>query len=506
MKGRSGTKAAIDRENKIKSKTQRLAYLDEIKSFSYSPTGDNRTRDSLNHSEVIELCAHFILTKPLMQKLIVREFPILLVDESQDTNKHLMNSFFILQKGNPTIFALGLFGDLMQRIYSDGLPELGQNIPSDWVTPSKKMNHRCPKRVIKLINKIRNVVDNQEQYPRSDKIEGHVRFFIVNSSTTNKKLIEEEIRSKMATITNDPEWTQNNSEFKCLTLEHHMAANRMGFLDLFEPLYKNDKLKTGLLEGELSGLKFFTDIILPLVRAKNIDDNFEIARIVKEYSLFFRQDTLKKMDNQLAGIDTARIAVDKLLSLWEGNNSPRLIDILRNIAKSELFPIPRDLLPIAIRSDVEQSIAGQINPNVAEDVEDSEDENIKAWDLALSAKFNQLELYDDYVTEKSNFGTHQGVKGLEFSRVLVIIDDAEANGFMFSYDKLFGIKELSDNDLKNEKDGKDSGVARTRRLFYVTCSRAKQGLAIVAYTNNPRKLKENVLNNEWFTDDEIIEM
>ena len=46
------------------------------------------------------------------------------------------------------------------------------------------------------------------------------------------------------------------------------------------------------------------------------------------------------------------------------------------------------------------------------------------------------------------FGTHQGVKGLQFDRVLAILDDDEARGFLFSYEKLFGAKETSDTDKK----------------------------------------------------------
>lgn len=34
--------------------------------------------------------------------------------------------------------------------------------------------------------------------------------------------------------------------------------------------------------------------------------------------------------------------------------------------------------------------------------------------------------------------THQGVKGLEFPRVMVIMDDHEALGFPFKFDMLFG--------------------------------------------------------------------
>ncbi|MGY8684740.1 UvrD-helicase domain-containing protein [Bradyrhizobium sp. UFLA05-153] len=55
LKGRAGSKAASDRARSIDNKRRRLSNLDNIKRFVYSPTGDNRTRDSLNHAEVIAM-------------------------------------------------------------------------------------------------------------------------------------------------------------------------------------------------------------------------------------------------------------------------------------------------------------------------------------------------------------------------------------------------------------------------------------------------------------------
>ena len=112
--------------------------------------------------------------------------------------------------------------------------------------------------------------------------------------------------------------------------------------------------------------------------------------------------------------------------------------------------------------------------------------------------------YDDYVNHRTRFDTHQGVKGLEFDRVLVIIDDSEAKGFMFSYDKLFGVKNLSETDINNMAEGKETSINRTLRLFYVTCTRAKKSLAVVMYTNTPEKVKEEVIQKGWFKEEEIV--
>jgi DNA helicase-2/ATP-dependent DNA helicase PcrA len=85
---------------------------------------------------------------------------------------------------------------------------------------------------------------------------------------------------------------------------------------------------------------------------------------------------------------------------------------------------------------------------------------------------------------------------------MVIIDD-EMQGFLFSYEKLFGVKSLFDADLKNIKEGKETSLDRTRRLFYVPCSRAIKSLAIVVYTSNPAVVKNTILSNGRFEDYEI---
>ncbi len=498
QKGRAGTKAARDREKSIENKTKRLKSLENIKRITYNPNGDNRSRDSLNHNEVISIGAYFLTNKYLMQKILISKFPILLIDESQDTNKELMNAFLEVQMKHPTVFSLGLFGDTMQRIYTDGKIDLGINLPEDWATPAKIMNHRCPPRIIKLINKIRSEVDTQEQKSRTDKQEGFVRLFIFPSEI-NKANAETKVAERMAAITEDSLWSGTAADYKTLILEHHMAASRLGFIDMFEPLYKIDTLKTGLLNGSLPGLRLFTQLILPIIRANERGDQFAIARIVRISSpLISKKSIQASANNQLFHVQQARDAVKQLLYLWDEGKEPLSIDILQCVAKSKLFDIPDSLYPIAFRNYADQEVVEDIDDDIGR-----EEDEIEAWDNCLSTPISQIEAYDSYVTGQANFMTHQGVKGLEFPRVMVIIDDNESRGFLFSYEKLFGAKEKTAADFKNEKEGNDTSIDRTRRLFYVTCSRAEKSLAIIAYSAEPEMVRKFVLAEDWFEESEI---
>lgn len=465
-KGRAGTKVAADREAIIRQKNIRLDSLDYIRQFTYSPKGQNNTRDSLNHAEVIKIAADFLQAKPLMREILISRFPILFIDESQDTKQELMDALFAVQAIHGKQFSLGLFGDMMQRIYPDGKVDLGRNLPEDWLKPVKRINYRCPKRVVTLINKIRSQVDDQMQEPKVNQIEGQARLFIIPRNNVDKEVVENTIAVKMSEITNDELWHGITSDIKILILEHHMAASRMGFLNLFTALSKDKNGGIGLLDGTLPGIRFFTQLIMPLVKANAEDDAFTIARIIKQTSPLLDKKIIKDAENPNVIYQQVDRIIEFLLSLWKENQTPTLMNIIENIHKTGLFVLP-EIFSVILRA---KDLQGNDTEGVADEYNES---SIIAWQEALNCSWMELERYHVYISGQSRFGTHQGVKGLQFPRVMVIIDDEEARGFMFKYDKLFGVQALSDTDKSNLQDGKETSIDRTLRLFYVSCSRAE---------------------------------
>jgi len=71
-------------------------------------------------------------------------------------------------------------------------------------------------------------------------------------------------------------------------------------------------------------------------------------------------------------------------------------------------------------------------------------------------------------------------------------------------DKADDSDELFTSKQRIYSDGKETSVDRTRRLFYVICSRAMKSLAIVAYTDDMDKVKQTMLDNGWFNESEIL--
>jgi hypothetical protein len=106
---------------------------------------------------------------------------------------------------------------------------------------------------------------------------------------------------------------------------------------------------------------------------------------------------------------------------------------------ADLFEIPDILKPIVVLR------SSHTTSKPEDDEVDPLSVKLTALKDFLEAPFGQIRIYYKYVSGLASFDTHQGVKGLEFERVMVIIDDAEARGFMFGYNKLFGIEAASGN-------------------------------------------------------------
>ncbi len=506
-KGRAGTKAAMDRERGIATINKRLEWLIVPRRFTYNPNGDNFGTDSLSHSEVLKITAHFILTKPSMQAVLVNKYPFLLIDESQDTSKALIEAFFALAVSNRDRFALGLFGDTMQRIFPDGHPELGRNIPPNWARPVKRMNHRSTQRVVQLGNSLRSAVDKQRQVARDDSAQGTVRLFIISANAMDKPALEQKVRARMGELCEDPGWIESAAGVKTLTLEHHMAASRRGFLPMFQALDKDSRLSTGLRKGELAGLRIFTERVAPLLAASNAGDRFTVMAQLRKNSPLLQRSALANCDNPNDPLQSAREAVNALSAIDVAAPGTRFLDVLNCVAKHGLFEIPVALRPFADTETTAAPGPQELNVDTEDDEPDDEPEaspsSLQAWRAFLETSYNQVEPFAEYVGDTGPYGTHQGVKGLQFDRVLVVVDDSEARGFMFSYEKLFGAKAPTEDDRKRGAEGIETGIDRTRRLLYVTCTRAQKSLALVVYTENPDALASAVIRQGWFLEDEL---
>ncbi len=331
-------------QHKIASLKERLKGLESIIQFTYNPNGDNFGKDSLSHSEVIDISSDFLIHKPTLQKIVLSRYPFLLIDESQDTLKQFMEAILEFEKVHKGQIVIGLFGDTMQRIYGHGKSDLMESIPEYWKKPKKCMNHRSRERIIRLANAIRKDADGWSQRDRANKSGGHVAAYIVPVTTADKSALEGRICKDLAERTSDPDWT-DMKVVKMITVEHHMAAERLGFKTLFSAIDPVSTLRTGFRDGSLAALRFFTELVLPLVNAHQEGSHYAVMSILRSQSpLLSRTQLQLKKDTIKTSMEIVRRAVSVLTTHFENSNDPRCIDILSIVKTYRLFTIPEDLL------------------------------------------------------------------------------------------------------------------------------------------------------------------
>jgi DNA helicase-2/ATP-dependent DNA helicase PcrA len=498
-KGKAGTQASITRQRSIANKQERLDWLKQKREFTYSPNGDNIGKASLSHVEVLKICADFVGSRPSFQQIVINRYPFILIDESQDTNKGLIEAFFKLEEAHHNTFSLGLIGDMMQRIYGDGKNDLGLGLPERWAKPVKLMNRRSPSRIIALANDIRSETDGQQQKVLDGKPDGLVRMFIAPSNKLDKPAFEDAVREKMSEMTGDTLW-RDRDLVKHLMLEHMMAAARMGFSDMFAALSSSKRLTTALRSGDIPAVRLFSKQVLPLYQLQTSNSGSAVMNHLRRAkSPLLDKKALRSATDSEKNLHKLKVAIQDIQELVESDSTVSFLEILRCVAEHNLFSIPQSLIPFVDK-------AAAIEDDDVTEAPDETNEKVTTLDALqafLETPFDQISAYDVYVSGLGPFDTHQGVKGLEFDRVLVVMDDGAAGGFLFSYEKLFDVKPPTKGDLDNQSKGVETGIDRTRRLFYVTCTRAEQSLALVAYSDDPKALKDSVLGKGWFHDHEV---
>lgn len=484
--------------NKLEKTRQRLNELDSIHEFTYNPnTTAQFGKDSLSHSEVIDITICFLKNKQTFQTIFINKYPYLFIDESQDTHKELIEVLLEIESQFQGQFMLGLIGDEMQRIYLQGKQNLSSCIGKSWQTPKKLMNHRSQKRIIDLANLIRQENDQIEQRPRNDKQGGYAHLFIINKNSIAQENDESKVIKRMAEIGHDSLWLEPD-RVKKLYLEHRMAAIQQGFIKLYDLFYNTEEYKAAVLEGSISELSFFSKLITPLIQALACNDQFRVMELIRNSSSILKgiESPITSSNNlSLKVLSDTEKSIEKFRRYtYLNRNKPySFLAIVSIIKKEKLFSLPPNLEAALSNYAYESKISSQ-----------QDGENV--WSCFLNLSYKQVEYYTQYINGESAYGTHHGVKGQEFDRVMVIMNDYQKKGrggLSASYEKLFRIINESDTDKNNAKEGKETDLQRTRRLFYVTCTRAKESLALVVYTNSPELLKENVITNKWFVEDEI---
>jgi DNA helicase-2/ATP-dependent DNA helicase PcrA len=498
-------------ERTIQELQEKAATIKTIPRFIYHPDRNTYGEGALQHAQVIAIAEWLLAERPTLRRVLADRHPVILIDESQDTMKGMLGALLRIAEETPKMLALGFLGDHRQRIYLDGHQDLPGLIPNEWARPALQMNHRSQKRIVDLINQIwETEMDGRtqpatgvRQHPRTEKNAGTVRIFVgdTNLSADEKIRGEDRCVQEMAEASSYREWCNPRQGYQVLALEHKLAARRGGFIDVFNALLLIDPDSTSPQgSGENTGP---AAVRILLREAMTLAACFDDQRDIDEFSVIevlHQFDRLRELstDTEIQKEQLARLSnAVKQFAVLCAKTEATVREILEPIISAELFKID-DRLAAAFRdTGLPPEAPGRGT------TEASEDRKRRGWHALFKARWCEVGRYRNYLEGNSNLSTHQVVKGSEFEHVLVVMDDQEAAGSLFSYDKVFRAEPLNATDIGNVKSNKETSIDRTLRLLYVTCSRARESLALVLWSSNPQRALKEIKAGGWFTASEI---
>lgn len=493
-----GTRAATRERLMIDiSRYQRhLETVGHLTHFSYG-AGSDFGRGVLGHFDVISAAVELIERSQLLRDVIASRYPVLFIDESQDTRPEVVAAFRRIAETSPVEFCIGFFGDPMQKIYLDGAG--GIEAAAGWEQITKPENFRCPQRVLQVVNAIREPDDGLTQTRgrmnwvdgNLEAVMGSARFFLLRADD-HRSVKLDKVREWMRRANDDDLWVSDDpaADFRVLVVVHRMAAARLGFPNLYAALNDNGappSIKEGLKDGTAWPLRPFLNYLLPLATAVSENRKLDVMTFLRSECPLL-QPTALVVGDPVVVLRDLQASTTELARLIFSSDA-LLQDVLVHSQTAGLLQL-------------DEVWAKYLDP----DRTAADDPEIPAVSAFLRCGVGELAGYRHYLEDLSPFATQQGVKGSEFERVLVLIDDEEGRGQrQFSYEKYFGIVEPSDTDLENLAQGKDSVMDRTRRLFYVCCSRATRDLAVVMFVQDIERAREKIAETGIFGPDDFVD-
>lgn len=392
----------------------------------------------LYHDDVLRLFC-FLLDNAKFRKMFADKYPLILIDEYQDSYKPIVDRFveyFIANDEGPQF---GFFGDSWQTIYQSnkacGLIE-HDNLE---VIP-KGSNFRSAPRIVQLLNAIRPELPQRSAV---DEFEGEVIVITCDDYTGERRtdrnfkddLPTEELKVRINTVVDHLKKSVPNGETnKVLMITHRVLAAQQGYERLLEIL------QDGLRDKEDPFLMFFMETVEPVYEAlQNSDMQLLFNTLKKRYPVTQKAEKVrwKELECELSRV-----------------RQRRAVDVLKTVIESELIPVPPK---VEGYYKLYCSTPELIYPSGVP---------IKEF---LELEYTQFLAAMDFLYPEAEFSTEHGVKGEEYDNVVFVISKGW-NQYQFeTYAPMI-------TGLVPIPEGKEASFVRNRNLFYVCCSRPRKRL------------------------------
>lgn len=472
-----------------------LEALDGVRMFNYG-VGSDYAKGVLGHEDILKLADFLLQNRPLFRRVVALNYPFVFIDESQDTFPGVVKSFKEVETQMRGKFCLGFFGDPMQSIFMRGAGDIPRE--DHWRFITKPENFRCAKQILDVANAVRAQGDGMEQvrglHEKIDgvfsPVEGSARMFVL-PNTLNRTEALARVRAWSAVANSDEGWTTPDLAVKILVIVHRMAANRLGFGGIYSAL--NDKtseaMKQGMQDGTGWPVRPFLSFALPIVAAMNAGNEFATMNLLREFSPRLAPAALtgRRAASVLRELHAAVLRLVAMLA----EPGTTIGGIALHLRDSGLFEFDERYQRLL-------GFVGEVG-DVAQDAEsaDAAPAEGRSSDAAMLKFFQcaaqELRPYERYVSEGSPYATQHGVKGAQFDRVVVVMDEEESEYRTYNYERVFATADVRAADRARALEGDENTWSRTLRLLYVCCTRAKRGLVLTFFVADPATTVENVV-------------
>ncbi|MDV3576830.1 hypothetical protein CMU79_02555 [Elizabethkingia anophelis] len=486
-------------KNYIENLKERIGNVNEI-FYNDSAFRDFET-GGLHHDDVIELAKMLFENYPLLTSIIAQKYPYIFIDEYQDTSVDTVQTLvdYLLKRSERKVI-LGFYGDSHQKIYDTGIGSLEKYYSKEVKTLTlikKEENYRSSKEIVEVLNSFRT---NIEQKPQN-KINGSVIFLywkdhpekeekqkvtdFENSLKDYKNNFYDEVVKKLK----KKDWVFDKAGFdKILVLANSRIAERAGFSKIFK-LFSGrfgQSVKERFLDRNHILVRLFTGYIDKkssqertvglehLLLYWNVNNHNEVIRFIKKNGTLLNDFEHPK-----------KKIIAEVLDDLSANRSTMTIGEVLNIILDKGI----------IFSDSLNKYIERINQDVEKLDKESKvriEKDKRFYESFLALSYDEILKFWKHVQNETVFSTKHGTKGDEYRNVLTVIDDTEWKG------------EYNFNNFFNNSEDKPERELRTRNLFYVECSRAKENLVVLMLSKIDERALKNI--NKWFGNKNIIDV
>lgn len=433
----------------IKKLAEEQKVVPEIVEYSF---GHRRVGDktlSLGHDDIIPLTVE-LLKSVKFRTLFASRYPIVLVDEYQDTDASWIEAIKTHFLGLPNSPLFGFFGDHWQKIYEGGCGEI---VHPSLTVIGKQANFRSVQDIVDCLNRMRPQLTQFSEDPTS---KGEVSVFHTNGWTATRRkgahwagdLPEEMAGQAFDSVKQsllDGGWDFSAQRTKILMLTHRALAKEQGYSSLPGIFSFN----TSFTKKENKLIAFLVDSLEPAVE----------CFVDKRYGAMFaalgsKIPPIKSKADKKRWSDS----MNKLLELRATGTVGDVVSHLRS-AKRPWLPDAVEQLENDL-DRIDSFADGEVPRGISELAE------------FHKVPYREIVALRSYHSGFSPFEVNHGVKGAEFENVLLVV------GRGWSDYNFAEMLEWAANPAAVPA-AKLTKYEQNRNLFYVACSRPKKRLAIL---------------------------